>query len=110
MTWTLSNLCRNKNPPPNLEAIKNVLPKLAILINHPDNDVVSDACWALSYLTDGSNDKIEIIIQTGVVPRLVELLGHSNVTVIVSNAKPFCLGKIYLICVMYIYMILETYL
>ena len=102
MTWTLSNLCRNKNPPPNLEAIKNVLPKLAILINHPDNDVVSDACWALSYLTDGSNDKIEIIIQTGVVPRLVELLGHSNVTVIVSNAIPFCLDEVYSIYAMFI--------
>ncbi|XP_002165850.1 importin subunit alpha-1 isoform X1 [Hydra vulgaris] len=82
VTWTLSNLCRNKNPPPKLEEIQNVLPVLAQLISHVDKDVVADACWALSYLTDGPNEKIDIIIQTGVVPHLVELLQDSNVNIV----------------------------
>ena len=84
VTWTLSNLCRNKNPPPKLEEIQNILPVLAQLIAHVDKDVVADACWALSYLTDGPNEKIDIIIRTGVVPRLVELLEDSNVNIVVS--------------------------
>jgi len=82
VTWTLSNLCRNKNPAPNLESIKSALPALAFLINHNDDDIVADACWALSYLTDGPNEKISVIIETGVVPRLVQLLGSSNVAII----------------------------
>ena len=47
-----------------------------------DKDVLSGACWALSYLTDGSNDKIQKVVDCGVVPRLVALLATSEVTVL----------------------------
>ncbi len=36
--------------------------------------MLTDACWALSYLSDGTNDKIQEVIQAGVCRRLVELL------------------------------------
>lgn len=82
IAWTLSNLCRNKNPSPPFQVIKQCLPFLHKLIYHTDKEVVADACWALSYLTDGTDDKIEEVIKAGVVPRLAELLTHSEVGIL----------------------------
>ena len=72
-TWTLSNFCRGK-PQPNFDMVRIALPTLAQLIFNSDEEVLTDACWALSYLSDGPNEKIQAVIEAGVCRRLVELL------------------------------------
>lgn len=80
-TWTLSNFCRGKNPPPAWEAISPALPVLAKLVFSVDDEVLIDACWAISYLSDGPNEKIQAVIEAGLPRRLVELLLHPNTAV-----------------------------
>uniref|UniRef100_A0A8B9N202 IBB domain-containing protein n=1 Tax=Accipiter nisus TaxID=211598 RepID=A0A8B9N202_9AVES len=72
--WALSNLCRGKSPPPEFDKVSPCLPVLSRLLFNSDSDLLADACWALSYLSDGPNEKIQAVIDSGVCRRLVELL------------------------------------
>ncbi|CAH9073903.1 unnamed protein product [Cuscuta epithymum] len=85
-TWTLSNFCRGKPQPP-FELTRPALPILQQLTQSTDEEVITDACWALSYLSDGTNDKIQAVIDSGVCPRLVELLQHPSPSVIVPALR-----------------------
>lgn len=76
-TWTLSNFCRGKPQPP-FELVAPALDTLAHLIFSTDEEVLTDACWALSYLSDGPNEHIQAVIQAGVCFRLMELLAHPS--------------------------------
>ena len=81
VTWTLSNLCRSKPRPPAAVA-SAALPFLCMLIVQTDDvEALADGCWALSYLSDGSNADIAAVIAAGVCVRLVELLEHQRYTV-----------------------------
>ncbi|EDW35235.1 GL15735 [Drosophila persimilis] len=90
--WTLSNLCRGKSPPADFTKIVHGLPILARLLDYTDVDVLSDTCWAISYLSDGPNDKIQAVIDAGVSRRLVELLLHPQQNV--STAALRAVGNI----------------
>lgn len=77
--WTLSNLCRGKPAPP-WGSVSECIPILAGLLRtiQNDNEVIADILWSLSYLSDGPNNHIDVVLQTGIVPRVVELLASSD--------------------------------
>ncbi|CAN0888649.1 Importin subunit alpha-2 [Linum grandiflorum] len=85
-TWTLSNFCRGKPQPP-FEQVRPALPALERLVHSSDEEVLTDACWALSYLSDGTNDKIQAVIDAGVCQRLVQLLLHESPSVLVPALR-----------------------
>ncbi|XP_010513590.1 PREDICTED: importin subunit alpha-1-like [Camelina sativa] len=77
VTWTLSNLCRGGG-----QVNPEALQALGRLIHSTDEQVLTDACWALFYISKETNDKIQPVIDAGVVPRLVELLLHPSISVL----------------------------
>ena len=80
--WSLSNFCRGK-PQPDLTAVQPAIPVLAqILSKTDDKETLMDACWAMSYLSDGENERVAAVVATDVVPRLVALLGHASASVV----------------------------
>ena len=70
-----------------LEMLRDALPALARLVHSNDEEVLTDACWALSYLSDGTNDKIQAVIEAGVCRRLVELLGSKCPSVLIPALR-----------------------
>ena len=57
------------------------MPALSMLIHHTDINILVDTVWALSYLTDGGNDQIQMVIDSGVVAKLVPLLSHRYIQI-----------------------------
>jgi|Transcript_67679 hypothetical protein len=78
--WTLSNLCREKAK---LKKIDNslIISELSKLIFSEDSDILTDVCWALSYISDGSSVIIQGIINSGMLNRITELLMHKDTRV-----------------------------
>jgi hypothetical protein len=83
-SWTLSNLCRGKPNPP-FEIIKEALPALGrILLQHDQEEIITDILWAFSYVSDGSDQRMHYITDTGILPRIVALLRHPNIAISVA--------------------------
>jgi hypothetical protein len=100
-SWTLSNLVEGifqqsshgKSGPKSSEYSSSdeiemniLLPVLRRLLRMADAEVLSYTCWTLSHLCDGPSSHIFAVVTTrdlkalrgGLVPRLVELLGHGS--------------------------------
>ena len=45
----------------NSATIQELLPALCELIKHDDTSILVDTVWALSYLTDGGNEQIQMV-------------------------------------------------
>ncbi|KAF9787226.1 armadillo-type protein [Thelephora terrestris] len=80
-TWALSNFCGKERPPPDWELVSPALEVLKELIYSTDDKILNHACRAISYLSDGSKDRIQAVIELGVCQRLVDLLMHPSASV-----------------------------
>jgi hypothetical protein len=84
--WALGNMCRGK-PSPKLEQIQPALMYLGFLTYHTDREVLVDTLWALSYISDGGDDRIRAVIEgtrvegrfpQGALPKVIEYLLSEN--------------------------------
>ena len=55
-----------------------------VLRTHDSEEIIGDICWALSYISDSGKRAIPLIINSGVLPRIVELLEHPVLAISVS--------------------------
>jgi importin subunit alpha-1 len=92
MTWAISNICRGEPAPP-LSAVASVLPYLAAMIQYPDIEVVIDAMWCLSYISDGTRDRISAVLSHGALPAIIHHLS-SGVGKRIEAPALRCLGNI----------------
>ena len=75
--WACSNFCRGK-PVPSLGHVAPAIPVLAHLLKN-DVDAKQDALWALSYLSDGNDERIQAVLDTGVVEALMDVFAEDSI-------------------------------
>lgn len=78
VTWVIVNLCRNKDPPPKIESVQQIIPALAGLITHNDSNILVDTVWAISYLTDSGEQQIDEVLNSEILNFLIPLLSHKD--------------------------------
>jgi importin subunit alpha-6/7 len=79
-TWTLSNLCRGK-PPPDFQFIAPCINTLFKLLSCNDFETLSDASWAVSYISDDSENFVGLLISSGIIQLLSNNLTLRNDTI-----------------------------
>ncbi|CAI4226652.1 unnamed protein product [Auanema sp. JU1783] len=81
LAWAYSNMCRHKNPNAPLPILEVLSKGLAKLVQHSDKQVRQDACWAISYLSDGPDEQIALTKNSGVLPTVLKFLREGDTLV-----------------------------
>jgi len=81
VAWAISNLCRGKPAPPFTSVSAAIGPLVKIIKNCSDTEAVTDACWALSYLSDGPNQYIAMVLAAGIVDPLILRLSSQHYSI-----------------------------
>jgi len=96
-TWALSNLYRPHISYPKLELVSPALPLLKRLLSNPDEEVVSNAVWCVSFLveTKQSHKKthleasINAVVEAGFLPEIKKCLSSSCEKIIAPSVRFF---------------------
>lgn len=87
--WALSNLCRG-TPLPKYDAVHEAIPILCKAIAHGrlnDKDIISDCCWAISYHSDSNKNKIQVVVASGVIPRIIKNLSDPSMGILIPSIR-----------------------
>ena len=75
--WTLSNMFRGR-PGPQIDLVRDALPHMNTLLRYPDSEVAVDVMWGVHYATDGGEDRIQAVIDAGIIDTVLQLLPESE--------------------------------
>ena len=86
-SWALSNLCRGR-PQPEYDLVRRAIPTLVkVLVENEKEEIITDICWALSYLSDGAKDRIQDLLDARLLTKMIVLLGHQNVAIAIPSLR-----------------------
>ena len=66
---------------------KNGYPLVIRNLENDKEDIITDICWALSYLSDGAKDRINDLLNPNLLAKMIVLLGHENVAVAIPSLR-----------------------
>lgn len=62
--------------------MRNAIPTLIkVLVENDKEDIITDICWALSYISDGAKERINDLLDPNLLVKLIYLMRHENVAI-----------------------------
>jgi hypothetical protein len=62
--------------------VRRAVPTLIkVLVENDKEDIITDICWALSYLSDGAKERIDDLLDQKLLQKMIVLLRHDNVAI-----------------------------
>lgn len=52
-----------------------------------DKEIIADCCWAISYNSDAKKGKIDILINSGVIPKIVSYITDEYLSLVVPCVR-----------------------
>jgi hypothetical protein len=85
-------LCRGKTPHVDVTKLTAAYPVISSLLNEKydqskDIEVLIDTCWSISYLSDGSNEKIQLVLDNFDIGQIIQLLSHESLKVLTPTLR-----------------------
>ena len=73
-----------------LSVLREGIPLLnEIIETQTDESILSDACWALSYISDGSNQEIQAVLDSVNLKKLLSFLDMTNHNLVTPTLRLF---------------------
>ena len=63
-----------------------LIPPLIYLVQQPDREIKTDACWAFAFIADSTQEMVQLVVNANIIPFIVTLLFTQENRVIVSDA------------------------
>lgn len=70
-------LCNHKPKPP-VSIVTEAVSLLCLMIQHPQLEVAVESLWALSNISDGSKDHVDLLVSGGVISMAIHLLAQER--------------------------------
>lgn len=87
----MQNLCQFAKPPPAQAKVNLALPVLKHLVeSSQDTETLSDACWAIHYLTMGAAERLHAVLKSGLAKPIVEFLKYSDTRLVLPALQAAC--------------------
>lgn len=52
-----------------------------------DKEIIADCCWAISYHSDANKNKIQVVVESGVIPHIIRHLEEPAMGLLIPSIR-----------------------
>ncbi|KAH8370424.1 hypothetical protein KR093_003411, partial [Drosophila rubida] len=84
IAWVIGNMARKAEPLMADQAVLDLMPGIKVMLEHTNTNVVADTVSCINAMCMCGNDRIQVVLDSGVVPKVVSLLESHSLAVLLA--------------------------